>query len=340
MGDNIYLGDRDGVRTPMQWSPDRNGGFSRADPARLYLPSIMDPIYGYESVNVEAQQRDPSSQLNWMKRIIAVRKIHPAFGRGTLRLLYPQNRKILAYLREHDGDVVLCVVNLARSAQAVELNLSEFKGRVPVEMLGRSPFPPIGDLPYLLTLPAYGFYWFVLPEEAELPRWHEELPEPMPDFITLVVRDGLRSLVEGQSTRDLTRDVLPAFLAKQRWFAAKDVAISKVEIAAWAEFTTGRDSQLLTEVEVQFAGGETPQRYFMPLGTSFDEQALSHAWPLLSFSLAQVRRGAKVGALYDGMAAEDFPRATIGAMRAGRELPASTGTIRFSGTSALEAVEL
>ncbi|MGH6915499.1 MAG: maltokinase N-terminal cap-like domain-containing protein, partial [Geminicoccales bacterium] len=152
--------------------------------------------------------------------------------------------------------------------------------------------------------------------------------------------DGLRSLVEGQSGRDLTRDVLPAFLAKQRWFAAKDAAISKVEIAAWAEFTTGRDSQLVTEVEVQFASGEPPQRYFMPLGISFDEQALSHGWPLLSFSLAQVRRGAKVGALYDGMAAEEVPLAVVGAMRAGRELPASIGIIRFSATSALETVDL
>ena len=213
MGDNIYLGDRDGVRTPMQWSPDRNGGFSRADPARLYLPAIMDPIYGYEAVNVEAQQRDPSSLLNWMKRMIAVRQGHPAFGRGTLRLLYPQNRKILAYLREHEGDVVLCVVNLSRAAQAVELSLADFKGRVPVELLGRSTFPPIGDLPYMLTLPAYGFYWFVLPEAAELPRWHEDLPEPLPDFITLVARDGLRSLVDGQSTRPSR----PATCCRRSW---------------------------------------------------------------------------------------------------------------------------
>ena len=192
MGDNIYLGDRDGVRTPMQWSPDRNAGFSRADPARLYLPPIMDAIYGYEAVNVEAQQRDPSSLLNWMKRMIAVRQAHQAFGRGTLRLLYPRNRKILAYLREHEADRILCVANLARSAQAVELDLSEFRGCVPVELLGRSPFPPIGDLPYLLTLPGHGFYWFVLAEEAELPRWHEPIPEPLPDFITLVIRDGWR----------------------------------------------------------------------------------------------------------------------------------------------------
>jgi maltose alpha-D-glucosyltransferase/alpha-amylase len=192
----------------------------------------------------------------------------------------------------------------------------------------------------MLTLPAYAFYWFVLPEEADAPRWHEDLPESLPDFITLIARDGLKSLVDGQSARDFTQEVLPAFLAKQRWFAAKDAAISKVQIGAWAEFTAERDSHLLIEAEVQFAGGEAPQRYFMPLGTSFDEQALTFGWPLLSFSLAQVRRGAKVGALYDDMAAEDFPRAALTAMRAGREVAASSGTIRFSATSAFEAVEV
>ena len=231
MGDNIFLGDRDGVRTPMQWSPDRNAGFSRADPARLYLPPIMDPIYGFDAVNVELQQRDPSSLLNWMKRMITVRQQHPAFGRGTLRLLYPRNRKILAYLREHEGDKILCVANLARSAQAVELSLGEFRGQVPVEVLGRSPFPPIGDLPYLLTLPGYGFYWFVLAEEAALPRWHEPMPEPLPDFITLVMRDGWSTLIEGPSGRQLARDVLPAFLANQRWFGAKDLQITATTVA-------------------------------------------------------------------------------------------------------------
>ena len=139
MGDNIFLGDRDGVRTPMQWSPDRNAGFSRADPARLYLPPIMDPIYGFDAVNVESQQRDPSSLLNWMKRMITVRQQHPAFGRGTLRLLYPRNRKILAYLREHEGDKILCVANLARSAQAVELNLGEFRGQCAGRGAGAQP---------------------------------------------------------------------------------------------------------------------------------------------------------------------------------------------------------
>ncbi|MCC2664116.1 MAG: Trehalose synthase, partial [Geminicoccaceae bacterium] len=341
MGDNIYLGDRDGVRTPMQWSPDRNGGFSRADPARLYLPPIMDAIYGYEAVNVEAQQRDPSSLLNWMKRMIAVRQAHQAFGRGTLRLLYPRNRKILAYLREHDSDRILCVANLSRSAQAVELALGEFRGHVPVELLGRSPFPPIGDLPYLLTLPGHGFFWFVLAEEAELPRWHEPMPEPMPDFITLVMREGWRALFEGQNAREFQREVLPAFLAKQRWFGAKDQSITNVEVAAWSELgTDGRDSYLLTELRVELAGDAEPQRYFLPLATSYDDQALSHGWPLLSFSLAQVRRGARVGALYDAMAGAEFPLIALEAIRRGLELPSTDGILRCWATSAAEELAL
>ena len=167
MGDNIFLGDRDGVRTPMQWSPDRNAGFSRADPAQLYLPPIMDAVYGYQSVNVEAQSRSPSSFLNWMKRLIAVRKARLAFGRGDQRFLYPDNRKVLAYLRAHGEEIILCVFNLARAPQAVELDLSGLKGRVPVELFGRSAFPPIGELPYLLTLPGHGFYWFLLDPVAE-----------------------------------------------------------------------------------------------------------------------------------------------------------------------------
>jgi maltose alpha-D-glucosyltransferase/alpha-amylase len=131
MGDNIHLGDRNGVRTPMQWSPDRNGGFSRVDPAELSLPAAMDPLYGYQAVNVEAQRRDQHSILNWTRQMLTVRRSHPAFGRGTLTLLSPKNRKVLAYIREHDGDTVLCVVNLAHSLEAVELDLSHFSGRVP-----------------------------------------------------------------------------------------------------------------------------------------------------------------------------------------------------------------
>jgi len=162
MGDNIYLGDRNGVRTPMQWNGDRNSGFSRADVHALYTPLVADPVYGYQAVNVEAQQRVPGSLLNWMKRIIRVRKSYSVFGRGSQTFLRPENRRVLAYLREHDGIEILCVANLSRFAQYVELDLSRFAGRTPVELIGRVHFPKIGDLPYLLTLGPHDFLWFEL----------------------------------------------------------------------------------------------------------------------------------------------------------------------------------
>jgi maltose alpha-D-glucosyltransferase/alpha-amylase len=162
MGDNIYLGDRDGVRTPMQWSPDRNAGFSVCDPQRLYMPVIMDPVYGYASLNVEAQMRQNTSLLNWTKRMIAVRRQHPTFGQGSYGELSASNPSVLAFVREFGDDVVLCVNNLSRFAQPVELDLRRFEGRTPIELLGGVHFPRIGELPYLLTLPGHGFYWFLL----------------------------------------------------------------------------------------------------------------------------------------------------------------------------------
>jgi maltose alpha-D-glucosyltransferase/alpha-amylase len=166
MGDNIYLGDRNGVRTPMQWTADRNAGFSRADPARLYSPVIMDPIYGYDAVNVEAQLADSSSLLHWMRNMIALRKLFRVFGRGTLEFLGPTNRKILAYLRRYETDQVLCVANLSRFSQPVELDLSRLAGMTPVEMLGYTEFPRIDDQPYRLSLGPYGFFWFELQNTA------------------------------------------------------------------------------------------------------------------------------------------------------------------------------
>ncbi len=174
MGDNIYLGDRDGVRTPMQWSPDRNGGFSGADFAQLYLPPLMDPVYGYQTVNVEAQMRNPSSFLHWMKRMLEVRRQHPVFGTGSFEVLSTDNPSVLAYVRtlatdclEPSGegvslDVVLCVCNLSKLAQPAELALGRWAGRTPVELMGRVPFPRIGEESYFVTLAPYGFYWFEL----------------------------------------------------------------------------------------------------------------------------------------------------------------------------------
>ena len=166
LGDNIFLGDRDGVRTPMQWTGDRNGGFSRADFAQLYLPPLMDPVYGYQAVNVEAQLRQPNSLLRWVRRLIALRKQHPVFGVGTYEALRPENPRIFPHVRSYEDDLVLCVHNLARSAQAVELDLSRWEGLIPVEMFGQTAFPRIGELPYLLTLGPRGFFWFQLRKET------------------------------------------------------------------------------------------------------------------------------------------------------------------------------
>jgi len=166
MGDNVYLGDRNGVRTPMQWTGDRNAGFSGADAAALYSPVIVDPVYGYQAVNVEAQERVPGSLLHWMQRILRVRRDHPAFGRGSLTFLHPENMRVLAYTREYEGVTVLCVANLSRFVQYVELDLRPFAGMVPVEMIGHVHFPPIGELPYLLTFAPHGFFWFLLTDGA------------------------------------------------------------------------------------------------------------------------------------------------------------------------------
>jgi maltose alpha-D-glucosyltransferase / alpha-amylase len=165
MGDNVFLGDRDGVRTPMHWTGDRNGGFSSADFAQLYLPPLMDPVYGYPAVNVEAQLRTPTSLLRWLHRFVELRKQHPVFGLGTYEPLQPSNPRIFAHVRRWEEDIVLCVHNLARSAQAAELDLAQFAGLVPEEMIGQTRFPPIGELPYLLTFGPRGFYWFRLVED-------------------------------------------------------------------------------------------------------------------------------------------------------------------------------
>jgi maltose alpha-D-glucosyltransferase/alpha-amylase len=164
MGDNIYLGDRDGVRTPMQWTSDRNAGFSRAEFAELYLPPNMDQVYGFSGLNVESQQKNPNSLLHWLRNLLTVRKQHPVFGRGTFSALPSSNGRVLAFLREWQNDVVMVVGNMSRTAQPVELDLSRFNGSIPVELLGGAHFPQIGELPYLLTLTGHGFYWFGLRE--------------------------------------------------------------------------------------------------------------------------------------------------------------------------------
>ncbi|MGH8150700.1 MAG: maltose alpha-D-glucosyltransferase [Steroidobacteraceae bacterium] len=340
MGDNIFLGDRNGVRTPMQWSPDRNAGFSRADPQELYLPPIMDPIYGFQAVNVEAQTRDRSSLLNWMKRMLQVRKSSQAFGRGSMRFIRPGNRKVLSYVREHGSDTILCVVNLARSAQPVELGLAEFKGMVPTEMIGRTTFPPIGELPYLLTLPGHAFYWFRLSREAEAPVWHEERA-PREEGPVLVLIDQWNSFFpervsrwrSGLATRlksQLEERALPQYIAAQRWFAGKGAEISRARLADHAEWPAKTGNWLVALLEVE-AGG-TATRYFVPLSLVFQDQDAPHWGRLEAAAIARVRQQARTGVLADALADEGFLRALVDQIGAGGERQLAHGTLRFTAT--------
>ena len=335
MGDNIFLGDRDGVRTPMQWSPDRNGGFSKADPASLVLPPIMDALYGFDAVNVEAQMRDSHSLLNWTRRILAVRKEHKAFGRGTLRFLYPKNRKAFAYLREHDGETILCVANLSRSAQAFELDLAEFAGQHPVEMLGNAVFPVIGQLNYLISLPPYGFYWFVLAKDAQVPSWLSQAPEPMPDFMTFVLRGGAEEMITPQHRRDFETQILPPYLAKRRWFATKDQQIEEARVAYTARIGSGREAALVA-VDARHAGGT--DRYLLPLGIGWDDQ-VSTALPQ-QLALARVRRGRRIGYLTDAFTLPEFIHQLLSLLKSNATVESSAGEVSFRPTAACDALAI
>ncbi|TDR89749.1 maltose alpha-D-glucosyltransferase [Enterovirga rhinocerotis] len=332
MGDNIYLGDRDGVRTPMQWSPDRNGGFSRADPARLFLPTIQDSIYGYDAVNVESQSRIPASLYNWMRRLIGVRRSSQAFGRGTLRFLYPSNRKVLVYLREYEGETIVCVANVSRAPQAVEVDLSEFSGATPVEMTGSTAFPRIGDLPYLLTLPAYGFYWFQLvPTEAGAEDRFG--PPAQPELFTLVLTKGLRSLLEGREREALERTILPNYVTTRRWFAAKGDRIRSVRLVDYAVMpnATGQESFLLPSFRVELKSGAM-QTYSMPL--AFEE---GESEALLPYAVARVRHGRRTGFAFGAASSSEFTQVALDAIRDQREMETvGGGRIVFRTTSDFE----
>jgi maltose alpha-D-glucosyltransferase / alpha-amylase len=321
MGDNIHLGDRDGVRTPMQWSSDRNGGFSRADPASLVLPTIQDPLYGYQAINVEAQWRDPHSLLNWTRRMLAVRKQHKAFGRGAQRFLRPMNRKVLAYLREHDGETILCVANVSRTAQAVELDLNEFAGRTPVELSGGTPFPQIGQLTYLLTLPPYGFSWFLLSQEAEAPAWSSATAGPIVEHYTFVLRDKLEDIVSGASRAVLQNDLLPSYIAQRRWFQGKDRGIDGVEINAFDPLPGSEGRAMFVELCVRF--GDRVDRYALPMTIAW-EDAAPHPFEA-PLALARVRRGRRVGLLTDAFASPELPRSMIQGLKSSASIALASG---------------
>lgn len=340
MGDNIFLGDRDGVRTPMQWSIDRNGGFSGADPASMVLPPIMDPLYGYQTVNVEAQTRDPHSLLNWTRRMLVVRKQQQAFGRGTLKMLAPANRRIIAYLREFTNaegghEMILCVANLSRSAQATELDLSPWAGKVPVEMLGGSSFPPIGQLHYLLTLPPYGFYWFVLADETQMPAWHVEPVQQMPELATLVIKQDLSELLRPVCRQVLEEESLPQWLDKRRWFAGQADTEQSIELLYAAPFCSDPAPCALCELVV---GGE---HYQLPLGfLSMADAGEASGQAAAAFALARLRRGARLGLLTDAAMLPEFTRHVLASLRRAQVLDAPGQQIHFLPTQGLLGMEV
>ncbi len=255
MGDNIYLGDRDGVRTPMQWSADRNAGFSQANPQKLYLPVVTDPDYRYEAVNVQAQQYNSASLLWWMKRTIALRKQHPALGSGALEILSPDNAKILAFLRLLDEERVLVVANLSRFHQWVELDLQRFEGHTPVEMSGGVRFPTVGREPYRLSLSPFGFLWFLL-EESETPRVDEESMPHLP-----VAQSSTE--VFASSNRRRLEKALTTWARQRRWFRAKDRRRRSSTISDML-FVKGAPNHAIALLTFEYVEGE-PQTYVVPL---------------------------------------------------------------------------
>ena len=331
MGDNIYLGDRDGVRTPMQWSVDRNGGFSRADPQKLFLPTIQDSTYGFQAVNVEAQLASPTSLINWLRRMIVVRKSHKALGRGALKFLYPKNRKVLAYLRELDDETILCVVNVSNAPQAVELDMSEYDGTGLTELTAGTSFPRIGQLPYLLTLPAYGFYWFRLEKVSEDGKISSAF---LPELFTLVAAGALENIFKGRELAMFEKTAAPSYLQTKRWFAAKGARIPAVTVGDYAvlrEAPHGR--YMLPLVSVPTGRGED-QLYFMPLAAelSSDEDE-----SLVPFAVARLRRAARMGLLYDADACPDFAGAIVNSLRIGGVLKTTKGgEIRFTKSPLLD----
>ncbi|MDB5393507.1 MAG: Trehalose synthase [Rhodospirillales bacterium] len=335
MGDNIHLGDRDGVRTPMQWSSDRNGGFSRVDPSDVILPSIMGPLWGYEAVNVEAQWRDPHSLLNWFRRMLVIRGRYKAFGRGALRFLRPQNRKALAYLREFEGDTILCVANVSRTAQAVELDLTEFAGLTPSELSGGVGFPSIGQLSYLLTLPPYGFYWFSLSKENQPPIWSTATAGSVAEHHTFVLRNNLLGIGEGTSRQMLEQEILPVYINNRRWFQNKGQKIAAIELAAIEPLPGVAGDAIFVQLAVHV--GDAVERYMLPLAVAWEDKLQNPFEAPLA--LARVRQGRRVGLLTDAFATPSFARALLTGLKTSTNLKLNDGgAITFRPTSALKTI--
>mgnify|MGYP003693779249 FL=1 len=331
MGDNIYLGDRNGVRTPMQWSSDRNGGFSRADPARLYAPTIQDPVYGYQAINVEAQERSPFSPLNWMKRLVAMRKQHRVFGRGSLEFVGCPNRKVLAYVRRDDRETILIVVNLSRTVQPAPLDLKALAGLIPTEMNGLTEFPRIGEAPYFLTLGPHASYWFTLQRDsmqvtaraaAAAPDPNAAILESMP---ALLVGADWQNLLDGGTRTVLERQALGPFLERQRWFAGKSRGIRQARFTDWARLRHGATPSFLAIASVEYSDRRT-ESYFAPLALLDGESADAILRTAPASVLARVT-GARKGVIVDGFLDDDTCERLLALVERPAEIPTAHGIV-------------
>ena len=298
MGDNFHLGDRNGVRTPMQWNDDRNAGFSHANPQKLYLPLIIDPEYHYNAVNVDTQNHNSNSLLWWMRRTINMRKRYKAFGRGSIRFLSPVNSKVLAFLREYEKETILVICNLSRFPEVVELELEEFQGYVPTEVFSRNKFPIIRSEPYMFTMGGHGYYWLELKKEAaDVTDGDDGLPH--------VRMERTKEPLSSRLGRQLENVVLPQYMMKSRWFGGKARVIQRMEIIEAIPIPMGEEDAKWLFIEVSYNEG-LPEIYQLPVAFAFDEQArqLSEAHPASVIAHADMED--RTGILYDALYSDRF----------------------------------
>jgi maltose alpha-D-glucosyltransferase / alpha-amylase len=341
MGDNIYLGDRNGVRTPMQWSADRNAGFSRANPQKLYLPVNIDPEYHFETVNVEAQHNNPHSLLWWMKRLTALRKRYRAFSQGSVEFLYPDNRKVLAFTRKYEDETIFVIANLSRFVQYAELDMSDYKGMAPVEMFSRNEFPTIGELPYFITMGPHSFYWFSLePRGAPVSAPAKELeaarrpvlvaPRTWSDLFTPVAKAGLEGL-------------LPEYLGKQRWFGGKGRITQSVQIIESVPVPTslpGIAEARHLLLKIQYVDGE-PETYSIPIAVATGDRAERVLAELPDSVLArgQIRGRQDGGVLFEAVADKEFSAIYLEVISRRRKLRGQSGEIVSGSTHTLRRIQ-
>jgi maltose alpha-D-glucosyltransferase/alpha-amylase len=326
MGDNIYLGDRDGVRTPMQWSNDRNAGFSDANPQQLYLPVIIESEYHYETVNVEAQERNPNSLLWWTRRMLALRRRHPVFGRGSIEFLHPQNPTVLAFLRRSEEETVLVVANLSRHNQYVELDLNQFHGIRPLELFGRTLFPPVRAQPYLLTLGPHSYFWFSMTPVAgdlHLPRWEGEREQ-------LDLRGGTESAFQDPLRTDVEA-LLARYIPGRAWYHGGDRKIRHAGLLDVIPLRRVLADGYLALVEIDYLDGD-PQRYLMSIGFAFGEAAAEVLVQHPASIICRVEGDEGEGVAYDMASSKEFAPAMARLMAERKKLAGATGNLRASVT--------